>query len=354
MLQRLFIDLRNWRSSGSTGIGQVAHQATLALLRQTPEKEFILLAHPEVLSELSAENVVPIPCAIGMDSHPKTEWLEQVEIPRLIRRYGADAYLSYENRVPLRVSVPCFTWIHDASVFRFPKGHPWRFTALTRFYMALCRIKAKGLFVPSDFAAAECSTFVRIPRERIHVAPLGNSGLPFSGHRRQPVKPTLFCVGATNPRKNLAGLFEAFRLLRERVPNVCLRVTGNPREWDRLLRMGLQVPDQVVFLGHLSDADLAREFLDCTGMVFPSLYEGFGIPLLDAVASHTPVACSDLPPFREILGQEALWFQSDDISSMEQSLFLLATGASPQPRTKEVFNWDRCAQSMVAAMAFRN
>lgn len=347
---RVFIDLRHWSPSGFTGIGQVARQATLAMLRQAPRARFVLLAHPQVLAMVAAENVVPLPCEVPLTAHPGNEWLEQVMIPRWIARYGANRFLSFENRVPLKAGVPASTWIHDASLVRFPGAHPFKFQMLQKTQIAITRHRAAAVFAPSAFAVNECAECFAIPRDRLHAAPLGSSLLDYPVRSPSP-RPYFLCVGATNPRKNLPTLFAAWQKVRRQHPNLALVLTGSPAEWQRQVQQGLAIPEGVDFRGHVDSASLAALYADCAGAIHPSLYEGFGIPLLDAVGAAVPVACSDIPPHRDILGDSGLWFSPTSADSIADGLLRLCESPhSAMARTTRAFHWDACAQAMLSVL----
>lgn len=346
----VFIDLRHWSPSGFTGIGQVARQATLAMLRQAPGTRFILLAHPQVLAMVAADNVVPLPCEVSLTAHPANEWLEQVQIPRWIARHGANRFLSFENRVPLKAGVPAATWIHDASLVRFPGAHPLKFQLLQKAQIAVTRLRAAAVFAPSSFAVNECAECFAIPRDRLHVAPLGCSLLDYPARTPSP-DPYFLCVGATNPRKNLPTLFAAWKMVRKRHPNFTLVLTGSPAEWQRQVQRGLVIPDGVEFRGHVDAPALAALYANCQSAIHPSLYEGFGIPLLDAVEAGVPIACSDIPPHRDILGESGFWFSPTSADSIADSLVHLAESPhSAMARPTRPFHWDACAQAMLGVL----
>lgn len=350
MKLKVFVDLRHWTPQGYTGVGQVARHATLALLRNAPQHEFLLFAHPDILAEIDAPNATAVPTTVSLTSHPGTEWTEQFHIPRLIRRLGAHRYLSFENRVPLLTGIPACTWIHDASLSRFPYAHPWKYHLLMKAYTQLSRYRADRVFTPSDFSAQECAQVFGIAPSKVRVCPLGNSGLAVK--ERQPIQPEfLLCIGATNPRKNLLGLCQAFAQVRRTHPELGLRLTGNPQEWARLCQNGFTPPEGTVFLGHVSEDQMSTLYSQCAGAVNPSLYEGFGIPLLDAAQAGVPLACSDILPHRAILGESALWFDPTDPSSIARTLHcLLEHPERARAKLTRAFTWDCCAQAMLEAM----
>lgn len=350
MKLKVFVDLRHWTPKGFTGVGQVARHATLALLRNAPQHEFLLFAHPEILAGIHAPNATAVPTTVSLTSHPSTEWAEQFHIPRLIRRLGANRYLSFENRVPLLAGIPACTWIHDASLSRFPHAHPWKYHLLMKAYTLLSRFRADLVFTPSDFSAHECVKVFGIRPAKVRVCPLGDSGLAIK--ERQPIQPKfLLCIGATNPRKNLMGLCQAFAEVRRTHPELELHLTGNPQEWTRLRQHGFTPPQGTVFLGHVHENELPTLYSQCAGAVNPSFYEGFGIPLLDAAQAGAPLACSDIAPHRALLGESALWFDPAAPDSIASTLHhLLDHPERALAKLTRAFTWDRCAQAMLEAM----
>jgi glycosyltransferase involved in cell wall biosynthesis len=138
------------------------------------------------------------------------------------------------------------------------------------------------------------------------------------------------------PHKNHARLFEAFALLRAEQPELRLVLTGTGHE---------DAPDGVESRGRVSPDELVDLYRRAAALVFPSLYEGFGQPVLEALACACPVGCSDLLPLREVGGDVAVYFDPTDAEAIAQATReTIARGGASGPMRASRFTWDDCAR----------
>lgn len=244
---------------------------------------------------------------------------EQVDLPRRIRRHALDGLWSPGYTAPVVCSVPQVVSVLDMQYKRFPQD----LTPLARMatHALVCRAArgARRILTLSEFSKSEIIRFTAAPSERIDVTPLAANPV-FSApvdcavsaavcRRVAPdAVPFLLCVAHTYPHKNVAALVEAFALLRGVLPHRLVLV-GKPRLGEPALRRALsRLPDasRVVRLESVNRTDLVALYQTCAAFVFPSLYEGFGLPILEAMAAGVPVVTADIPPAHEI-GDRWLW-----------------------------------------------
>ncbi|MGH6692576.1 MAG: glycosyltransferase family 4 protein, partial [Gammaproteobacteria bacterium] len=247
--------------------------------------------------------------------HPPTNlgW-SAVGLPRAAARAGVDVIHAPAYTAPPWSSVPVVVTIHDVSYERHPEWYPYRRDGLRRLFYRRSARAAAQVLTDSDFSAGEIAAAYQIPRQRITVAPLGVSSrfAPADG-ATDPLPaglttPFLLHVGDLHERRNLPLLVHAMLEAQRRpgMPPLSLVLTGVDRGiGDRLRAVARDAgsPDAVVCLGTVSDAQLLILYRGAAALVYPSRYEGFGLPVLEAMACGTPVIASRAASMPEVLGE---------------------------------------------------
>lgn len=182
----------------------------------------------------------------------------------------------------------------------------------------------------------------------------------YTHYNLQPECKYLLHVGSENPRKNLIFLLQALAELRKRVPNVKLLRVGSPEnqvqhELFRKQITALRLEEQVALLGHIPQQDLTKLFCAVDGFVFPSLYEGFGLPPLEAMACGTPVVCSTAASLPEVVGEAALSVDPQNIQGWVDAMERILLDQPLRQELKErgliharEFTWERTARQTLA------
>jgi glycosyltransferase involved in cell wall biosynthesis len=172
--------------------------------------------------------------------------------------------------------------------------------------------RAGVVCVPSRSVAAEVGDLYRLPPERVQVTPLGvdpswASAEPLAPEQLRELRldrPYLLFVGSLEPRKNLGLLVEAFGAACAADPDGPLLALAGPAGWGPEVQVPAHAADRVVRLGYLDETQLQSVVAGARALVFPSLYEGFGLPPLEAFATGVPVVATDIPTTRETVGAE--------------------------------------------------
>jgi glycosyltransferase involved in cell wall biosynthesis len=257
------------------------------------------------------------------------------------RRRKADVLHCPTYRGPLRPALPLVVTVHDLAVFR----HPEAFNRWTRSYSprAVPRVlaAARRVIAVSEFTKRELVELLRVADEKIRVVPNGVDA-EFSREGPAATGDYVLAVGTLEPRKNLASLVEAARR-----NDVELRVVG-ARGWGGVELAG----NGVRWLGEVNDADLARLYRGAACLAYPSVYEGFGIPVLEAMACGTPVVTSRGTAMEEIADGAAVLVDPSDPAELAAGIeraaaerdSLVARGLE---RARS-FRWDAVADATVA------
>lgn len=233
---------------------------------------------------------------------------------------------------PLRPRTPTVVTVHDLAVLRHPETFPaWTSSYVPRVVPTVLRAATRVIAV-SEFTAHEIETLLRIPRDKIRVVPNAVDHSLFTPDGPRAEGDYVLAVGALEPRKNLARTIAATARL-----GVELRVAG-PAGWGGVDRRG----DHVRWLGYVDDAELAALYRGARCFAYPSLYEGFGIPVLEAMACGASVVTSGGGACEEVAGGAATLVDPLDVASIAAGIDAAVPGHGAE-RARE-FTWDETAR----------
>ena len=342
-------------SSPAAGVRRYVSALVPALKAADPTLELVALG--------GDRDAVPANVAyVAEPWHPPTNlgW-SAMGLPRAAARAPVDVIHAPAYTAPLWSSAPVVLTIHDVSYERHPEWYPYRRDALRRmFYRRSARTAARVL-TDSEFSAGEIAAAYQIPRERITVAPLGvsdhfaPSDRPGETLPAGITSPFLLHVGDLHERRNLPlivhAMFEAQR--RPGMPPLSLVLAGVDRGiGDRLRAYAreLKSPDAVVCLGPVSDSQLLTLYRGAAALVYPSRYEGFGLPVLEAMACGTPVIASRAASIPEVLGDAGVLLDPDDEPGWADAIAALVNDEWQKGRMQKAgltrakeFTWARTA-----------
>jgi glycosyltransferase involved in cell wall biosynthesis len=285
---------------------------------------------------------------------------EQVLLPRLARRRGFDVLHSVASVAPIVAGVPAAITLHDTTFFRHRT-----FGALTtlgmRTIVTQAARRADALLTGSVAARDEICEVLELDPARFDVVPHGlgracgveptphdevRARLRLDGDRM------LLCVAAKRPHKNQEALVRAAPLLGDRTDVV---LAGHPEAYDaELRRIASELgAARVRFVDYVSDADLEALWELAACAVFPTLAEGFGLPVVEAMARGVPVACSDIPVLREVGGDVPCYFDPHDPASVAgavEAAIRDAPARAPAGRARAArYSWPEAARGTLQA-----
>lgn len=269
--------------------------------------------------------------------------------------------------VPKRTKV--LLHIHDVSFRAYPRLIGWPDRVFLNLLLPHALRRADCILTPSHFTKEEVTRYYGTASDKIAVIPNALSGEFLQGDQgdlsqirntyRLPERFILF-VGTLQPRKNVPLLIRAFAGVRQQLPGLELVLVGSrtghhfdPAIDQAISELGVQA--HVHFPGYVATADLPGVIRLASLFAFPSLYEGFGIPLLEAMSQGVPVAASDIPCFREVAAQAAQYFDPTSIASCQEKLYTLLTqkelrdsGISLGKDRLALYSWKKSAESLLA------
>jgi glycosyltransferase involved in cell wall biosynthesis len=352
----ILFDARVLRS-GMTGIGNYARSLLRALPTGTTTIGILLPVGSPFAGDFPGCRVHFT--SVGITAHPRTEFYEQFVIPLLCHRCGYDSFVSFEGRVPaFHPGLRVYAFIYDMAFQKFPGTHNLKYSTLLRFSQWVAKSFATGMVTISETVRGEIMSTLGVPRERILLAYPGDSGLDTIAPELVPGvrKPFILAVSMTNRRKNLGNLIKAFQILCVTVPDLQLVVTGDREMIDTELRKEDRSGTAgILNAGFVSEGGLRFLYENAQALVYPSLDEGFGIPLLDAAHFGCPVACSNIPVFHEVLGENALYFDPGDPASIAHAMAITrrASARDDLPRPHRYFSWEQTARELLAVLESR-
>ena len=346
------------------GIGWFTYETMKRLTRNHPEHTFLFLFDRDWDPEfIFSDNIIPVkvwPPA----RHPYLwkYWFDYA-IPQVFKKYKPDVFISTDGFLSLKTHVPTLLVIHDLGFEHYPDHTPGIVSKYYRKFTPLYAKKAARIITVSQFSKDDIVKHYHTDPKKIDVAHNGANELYIVLHEEEKVitrqnfaggKNYFVYVGSVHPRKNVKNLLLAFDLLKkENATDHKLVIVGRmawKTDETQEVYDNMQFKDDVIFTGHLQLNDLTRIVASADAFVFPSLFEGFGIPVLEARACGVPVITSDRTSLPEVAGDKAMYFNPDDINdiknAMEEFLFnrtkYLPTTIDIQ-NVKQEFNWDRSA-----------
>jgi len=285
---------------------------------------------------------------------PRQRWRRVLYENTVLQRLAIDDNLDcmhwFANTGAVVPSVPSVVTVHDIMVYARPRA----FSVSKRLYLkSMLRLTARDsrrtfLCAVSEATAAELSSRLNVRRERVQVLPFILDGefqrvsedavASFKARRRLPERFWL-CVGHTYSHKNHGRLLEAYARLRAAAPDTWpLVVRGDPRDGEESVSKAIRefgLEPHVLRLPRLGEAELPLLYSAAECTVFPSLYEGLGIPVLEAMACGCPVAVSDLPSVRECAADAGLYFEPREVQSIQKAMMAMQKSAALRQELRE-------------------
>jgi len=360
---------------GETGGMEVAARELIpALLAEAPpEMRFTAFVNREAVAagggpwgELLPAVTVPV------NARKRVQWVlgEQALLPRLAAREGVDLVHSLASTAPLWGRFRRVVTVHDLIYARFPEAHAGIRDKGMRVLVPQAVRRSHRVIVDSQSTRDDLVELLSVSSEDVDVVPLGVGRV----RREEPLaeretrarfdlgeRRVVLSLSAKRPHKNLLALIGVLaRIPQERRPLLVL--PGYPTEHERELRervASLGVGADVRFPGWVPDAEIEGLWAVADVFVYPSLYEGFGLPVLEAMARGVPVACSNASSLPEVAGDAALMFDPHDERAIATAIeTLLSQDDATRARTRarglahaEQFTWERTARATLDSYA---
>lgn len=350
-----------------SGLETYARELTTALLQERPGLRVTAFVNREAAADGTWGELVPT-VTVPVYGRRRADWVrgEQVLLPRSATRAGVDLVHSLASTAPAWGAFRRVVTIHDVIYKLHPEAHGWRTLAL-RGLIPLAARRSDRVIVPSQTTGRDLERLLRVPAARIDVVPNGIGATPVE----RPVAPEevrrrydlgrgelLVTVSLKRPNKNLTRLLDALALIPPgRRPLLVL--AGHATPYERTLRRHAQrigVAPDARFLPWVPADELEGLYGAATAFVFPSLYEGFGLPVLEAMSRGVPVACSDRGALAEVADAAALTFDPEDPRAIAAAIETLVSDEHERTRLSRAgrenaarFSWAETARKTLAS-----
>jgi glycosyltransferase involved in cell wall biosynthesis len=368
---RIAVNTRFWMPGNLEGYGYFAKEVFSRMALAHPEHDFIFLfdraVDPSI--ELPA-NVLPV--VVGPKArHPFLFkiWYD-ISVPMALKKHKVDVLVSPDGFCSLTTQVPQCLVVHDLAYWHYPKFAPANALWYYRRYMPLFAKKAKRLATVSQFSQRDIAEKLGIATDKIDVvySAVKEVFAPIDWQERELIKEQyangceyFLFTGAIHPRKNLLHLLKAFSIFKKRQKsNMKLLVAGRLAwQQEELVQKidSYAFRKDVKLLGYVEDALLAKITASAYACVFPSFFEGFGVPILEAMKSDVPIITSNTSSMPEIGGDAALYADPNQFEDIAEKMMLLYKDENLRNRLINAgrqqcqqFSWQRTADLLFASI----
>jgi glycosyltransferase involved in cell wall biosynthesis len=347
-----------------TGVGHYTFEIARGVATTQPQEKFRVVSHLQFTAD-GFEDTPPNLEFVRAPVNAFTKHWWTIGLPRYIRQNSIELFHGTNYDIPVWGGCATVLSIHDLSALLYPETHVARRVWRTRRRLPLMARKATRIIVPTESVKSEVCEHLRIDPEKVETIryaprrcfqPLTKSAAQEKLKRLNVEDPFILYVGAIEPRKNLLTLVRAFE---EIYKNTDLRpqlVIAGPTGWlsDDLFRYVQRSPVQsrMLVTGYLCDEDLRALYSSCTVMCYPALYEGAGLPPLEAMACGAPVITSDAQAIAEMVGDAACLVPAKNYQELARQIVVVAT--DPKLRSSLIqrgliragaFSWERTAEA---------
>jgi glycosyltransferase involved in cell wall biosynthesis len=358
------VNTRFLRNDYLEGYGYFLYESFNRITKIHPEHQFIFIFDRAYDKKfVFAENIKAV--VIGPPARHPLLWKYwyDVKVPAVLKKYKADIFVSCDGFCSLTTKVPQCLLVHDLSFLRYPFFIKKSHFLFYKHYTPKFINKAKTIVTVSEFSKKDMLSQYKIEPGKIAIVPnaVKESFHPLTDTEKNAVKNKhtngkeyFVYAGAIHPRKNLTNLLKAFSIFKKRqMSNLKLVLAGRLawkyKDFVESLKT-YKYREDVVLTGYLEEEDLVKVIASAYALIYPSLWEGFGVPVLEAMRCHVPVITSQNSAMPEIAKDAALYVNPADHDDIAERMMLLYKDENLRSqliekgkKICEEYNWDRSA-----------
>lgn len=349
------------------GIGWFAHETLKRLVRNHPEHEFVFFFDRKWDDEfLYAENVVPVKTVLPARHPVLWWWHNQIELKQLVKRYQIDLFYSPDGWMPLGLKIPVIDVIHDINFMHRNDKLPLLTKWYYRYFFPKFAHKSSRVLTVSEYSKTDLvDTFLLSP-DKVDVIFNGVNDIyqPLAKEVQIEVKnkvaegaPYFIYVGSINSRKNIIGMLKAFDQFKLKYKTAHKFVfVGSPMWNDNEFELSynnLQFKKDVLRLGRLDIESLNLVLGSAEALLLVSFFEGFGIPIIEAMACDVPVITSNNTSMPEIAGDAAIIVDPKNVDEIANAMHQIADNndfrnsmIEKGRKQRDLYTWDNSADKV--------
>lgn len=363
---RIAVNTRLLLKDKLDGIGRFSQEILQRVVLNHPEHQFyFLFDRPFHPSFVFASNVTPI--VLGPQArHPFLFilWFE-FSVRKWLDKNKPDLFLSPDGYLSLSTMARSLAVIHDLNFEHYPADLPWLVRKYYRYFFPKFARKAHRIATVSQFSANDISRTYHVDPSRIDVVYNGVNTL-FTPATKPEIKkfkelytsgePYFVTVGSIHPRKNVVRTIQAFTWFRRKFPEhkTKLILIGDTYWWNNEMKKtldGTEFKDDIIFAGRLDDGAMNIAISGALALLYISYFEGFGIPMIEAMRCGTPVLGANVTAIPEIAGKAAFYVDPFSVEDISYGLLRLATDPQERERLRKLgieqaklYSWDESAR----------
>lgn len=347
------------------GIGWFTRETLSRITTEHPEHKFIFIFDRPYAEEfVFSENVTPIVLS-PPTRHPFLWfiWFE-LQIPRILKKYKADLFFSPDGYLSLNTSVRQLAAIHDINFAHRPKDLPWLKAKYYNYFFPKFARKAKRIVTVSYYSKEDINRTYHIEDDKVDVVyngvnsaytPTSNELNAETKEKYAGGKDYFLFIGSLHPRKNICGLLRAFDGFRTSVDSdLKLVIVGESMFKTADIEMtyeGMRYKDEVVFTGRLDNDELHKVLGASMALTFVPFFEGFGIPVIEAMNAGVPVICSNTTSLPEVGGNAVLYVDPFSLTQIKDAMIRIYQEKELRESLvekgfvqRQKFSWDKTAE----------
>jgi len=364
---RIAVNTRLLLAGKLDGIGWFTYETFKRITQSHPEHEFIFMFDRPYSPEfIFSDNIRPV--ILNPPARHPVLWYAWFEysVPAALYKYEADIFISPDGYLSLKTSVPSLAVIHDINFHHRPEDLPYLTRIFYRNFFPLYAKKSEIIVTVSEYSKQDICKSYNIPPEKVHVVMNGanSSFRPLSSEEILKVQnkytgghPYFIFIGNLHPRKNVPRLLQAYDIFREKITGEYRMVIVGEKmfmtkEIEKVLRQ-MKHAKEVVFTGWLDPGSLSMITGGATALTFVPLFEGFGIPVVEAMYCDTPVVASNVTSLPEVAGNAAIYADPFDVQSIAEQMTHIAMDENLRKDLiekgrirRQNFSWDKTARGL--------